>query len=265
MLRIHWIATICIFCVALTACATPGRPTDVVTASPTTTATEKPTATPTATEVPATPTAEFTATLEATYPVCSLEKYRDCPISWQDLYNGKYLNWLKTLSQPFDESQVNKDVKVVNFPGTLITYGGSFGNPNTDPVRRGVTAAFVEINDGEVGYKDWYGKRDVAVLPVEFDVDGQSVWRIFIMTKGNNESDSIFISNLKKWATGKSFGIITNEYYTGVHSGGNTKDPLTVVSFEEDPNLPGELHTFAENKDPNDLPPNAVLETVILR
>lgn len=225
------------------------------------TATEAPTAT--ATNTPE-PTATATKEIKQ-FPVCSVENYRDCEIQYQDLFNGNYLNWLNTLSKPFDESQVNKDVKVVDFPGTMITYGGSLGDPNKDPVRRGVTVGYVLINDGEVGYKEWYGKREYAVLPIEFDVNGESVWRIFVMPKANNESDTTFINKVKQWLSGKSFGIITNEYYTGLQSNGNTKDPLTTVSFDEDPNLPGELHSFAKSKDPNDIPPETVLETIILR
>jgi hypothetical protein len=42
------------------------------------------------------------------FPVCQIEKFRDCPIAVEDLFDGNYLRWFETLSQPFEESQLDK-------------------------------------------------------------------------------------------------------------------------------------------------------------
>lgn len=154
-----------------------GRPTPTLSAPLPTETKQKPTITavvptytptprPTITKEPPTATKEV-----AQFSVCSIEQYKDCRISVEDLYNGNYLNWLNTLSKPFDPKKIRTDINLIYYTAdsTKISktdeisfqenLGPKFTGPNAgkEPFRRDVT----------FGVTSYMG-HNYLVMPVEF-------------------------------------------------------------------------------------------------
>ncbi len=161
-----------LFSLVLSGCG-PGQvfgptitPTPTITYTPTQTPTSTPTPTPTATSTQtATPTPSATPTPEGKqFKICRPEQFRFCPITIEQLFDGTYLNWLRTLSKPFDAAKV-KNVPLERF-GNIINYdhktAPNFSVKGTEPFRRDVTAALVTMVDPG-GYK-----HDYVVMPIEY-------------------------------------------------------------------------------------------------
>lgn len=128
----------------------------------------------------ATPTPEVTATPDISqFKVCTPEQFQKCPIRPESLFDGSYFAFLNTLSKPFDPTKI-KDVPLVwgnvywDSPTIFYSFGKSENPPNwwlngpnfpdreSEPFRRGVTAAYTEVTDTS-------GKLHVyTVLPVEY-------------------------------------------------------------------------------------------------
>ncbi|MDK1080313.1 MAG: hypothetical protein QGD88_02440 [Anaerolineae bacterium] len=101
------------------------------------------------------------------YALCpSPENFRDCPVPVEDLFNGRYHRWLKTLSQSFDSGQL-KWVDMMQHPfSPIIIYDDetapNYKNVSERPYRRNVTAGTTALAmpDGTI--------LEYAILPVEF-------------------------------------------------------------------------------------------------
>ena len=105
------------------------------------------------------------------FPICKIEKFRDCPITAEDLLNGNYFRWLQTLSKPFDQSKI----KEVPFAETVVASSPSqphaiiynpatapnFSDPSTAPFRRNVTFGVLEYEVEGV-------KSFAMIKPIEF-------------------------------------------------------------------------------------------------
>lgn len=144
-----------------------------------------------ATKVPATqtPTPEDTATPTETptpevkqFPICQIEKFRDCPITVDDLFNGEYHRWLKTLSKPFDPAKLKwVPMQLINGPGLpVIGYdtntAPNYRDKSTAPFRRNITSGITT-----------YQGSDYLIIPIEY-ADPQdpgnpekNVWVIGVM------------------------------------------------------------------------------------
>jgi hypothetical protein len=118
----------------------------------------------------ATPSPEPTTTPEVkTYEQCKIREFYKCEVPEQDLWDGNYLRWLDTLSQPFDQTKI-KDVPFVlyresAFQADTIIYDPStapnFTEPSTVPFRRNVTSGIVWYDDA--------GRKSFAIIkPIEF-------------------------------------------------------------------------------------------------
>ncbi len=155
----RWL-TLFLFTTLLAACSTPAAVTDIplpptVTLQPTETLTPTPEATATPTETPTPEVKQF--------PICQIEKFRDCPISVEDLFNGEYHRWLKTLSKPFDPAKIKwVPMQLINGPGLpFIGYdtktAPNYRNESTAPFRRSVTGGVTT-----------YQGSDYLIIPIEY-------------------------------------------------------------------------------------------------
>lgn len=117
------------------------------------TETPRPTITSTLTQEP---TATITPTALPEFDICSLENFRDCEITEEELLDGSYFNWLKnvvapTLAPEFQERYLNGTMQT-NVPFVLHAFGeanyisyepsASFAVENTRPFMRNVTFAW---------------------------------------------------------------------------------------------------------------------------
>jgi hypothetical protein len=107
------------------------------------------------------------------YGVCTPEDFRRCEIPAEDLFNGKYLTFLRTLAKPFDPNKI-KTVPyqtITSAGGPVIVYQinstPNFSDESVAPFRRNVTSGFVKADpkDTEVGQHPILG---YMVLPIEY-------------------------------------------------------------------------------------------------
>ena len=241
-----WLSLI-FFAILLVACSTPAAVTDTplpptVTLQPTATQTPTPEDTATPTETPTPEVKQF--------PICQIEKFRDCPITVDDLFNGNYLAWLNTLSKPFDQSKI-KQVPMEVMYGGLIVYNTktapNFRDPATAPFRRDVTA----------GYASYQG-IDYIVMPVEyFDPKhpDKNQWVITVKSeywpghnqdRANKELASLDISTWKK--SMKITVILNNNDNLAVY-GKNVEDPLAKMTFDNNPDITERFSRFVSEED----------------
>lgn len=197
------------------------------------------TPTPEAAKVTVTqPEATSTPTIEIKdYKVCSPENYRDCEVPLADMLNGSYLKWLQGLSKPFDSSGVLTP-PLIQVGNQMMFYDQreiKFTGPESEPYRKGVTAGYLQIKEGEFGYEFWNSRRYV-VLPVEiYDQSSpeNNKWIITVIPIGNNKSEGEVQYQIKTWLSNKDLLIFTNPYYTGLVVAGNTKDPIVEHTFDQ--------------------------------
>ncbi len=189
------------------------------------------------------------------YPICTPEKYADCVVPYQDLFNGNYLNWLKSL--PVDQFDPAK-VEIVQCYGNSheLTFVGNpnknnFSNPETAMVRRGITYGVTTLQPGEVGY-DFPQSRSFLILPT-FSYSkslNTGVWNIFVYRIDGN-STSQTVDFIKNWAKAGNLLVISNQFESGIVSDNPYfKNPLVVNSFSIYPDLQTKLDNFGENCDP---------------
>jgi hypothetical protein len=112
--------------------------------------------TPTETSTGPTPTATATPGLRQ-FPICSLENYRECPLTTEDLLDGSYLRWLNTLSTPFDASKVKLADPIYTGNSILYNKDVKFEDPGESFYRKGLTYGFYISPDG----------YEANILPVE--------------------------------------------------------------------------------------------------
>ena len=98
------------------------------------------------------------------YPICAPENFRDCPVPVEDLFNGNYHRWLKTLSQPFDPEKIKFVPMEIDREAIIYqtSTAPNYEDPETRPFRRNVTSAITELmaEDGRT-YR-------YMILPVEY-------------------------------------------------------------------------------------------------
>ncbi|MCL5611637.1 MAG: hypothetical protein M1485_03655 [Chloroflexi bacterium] len=235
---------------SLAACVIPiggasTAPSATATISPTATATETPTPTPEATATPTeTPTPEVKQ-----FPICQIEKFRDCPITVDDLFNGNYLRWLNTLSKPFDQAKIKQVPMEVVF-GNIITYNTktapNFRDPATAPFRRDVTA----------GYASYQG-IDYIVMPVEyFDPKhpDKNQWVITVYSMywpGHNQekTNKNTLPAINAWRKNMKITAITNNDIANNDITGNAEDPLGKMTFDNNPDMAERFGKFVSGED----------------
>jgi hypothetical protein len=235
----------------LAACGAPAVETPTPPASPTwiNTATLMPSST--ATERPK---ATVTATLAATdvpknevvnYGVCAPEKYKDCVIPPDDLFNGKYEAYLNTLSKPFDPSKFKNPMPTMQ----LMDNGAMIYNPDTSPnfndhdsapFRRNVTAGYTTA-----------GKHKFLVLPIEYaDMEDptnkdKNVWVIGVVPL-YRESKNLYVQGgsvieaIKDWENKMNIAPLVTS-------------PVSVNTYETNPLVD---QTFAAHPDGGSDPSN---------
>ena len=214
--------------------------------SATETATPAPSATPSQTPTPkdtATPTETPTPEVKQ-FPICQIEKFRDCPITVDDLFNGNYLAWLNTLSKPFDQSKI-KQVPMEVVWGNLIVYdtktAPNFRDPATAPFRRDVTA----------GYASYQG-IDYIVMPVEyFDPKhpDKNQWVITVYSMywpGHNQekTNKNTLPIINAWRKNMKITAIINNDITE-----HAEDPLGKMTFDNNPDMAERFGKFVSGED----------------
>jgi len=247
--------------------------------SPTPTAVSLATSTKVATATqPAIQTQEVTKTPEPTatkeikqFKVCPVENYASCNLTWQDYFSDDYYNFVKTLFPPIENPEGIKKPTILDFKTSItIGKGDELSNPLTSPVILGETSGDIVINDGEVGYKEWWGKRENIALPVGIvnpNNPKEILPVLLVLSPAQISSESVLIADLKLWQSNKfSLGIITNEYYWGKKDDpNNSKDPLVVETVNRYPDFQERINNFIKTGDPTYISaPGFVLETEMI-
>jgi hypothetical protein len=173
------------------------------------------------------------------FPICQLEKFRDCPIAVEDLFNGNYHRWLKTLSKPFDPAKLKwVPMELVNGPGLpFIGYDTStapnYKDESVAPFRRSVTG-------GVTTYQD----MDYLIIPIEYadpkdpGNPEKNVWVIGVKPIIVKAREQIVISG---WKNGMHIApIVTSDKYWS----NNSEVPLLTKSFEENPDMAERFQSF---------------------
>lgn len=201
------------------------------------------------------------------YNVCSAENYSECQIPSQDLFNGNYLNWLKTLPvDNFDPAKVNQLMCFGNT--TEIIFAGdpkinNFSNPETSMVRRGITYAVTNLEPGEVGY-DFPQQRSYLILPTySFSAsENRGVWSLFV-ARIDGKSQSQVKEFINLWTNSGNLLVVANQYAAGkVTDSLFNRNPLVVNTFKLYPDMQTRLDNFGATCDLGLISaPGIVLET----
>lgn len=218
---------------ALASCAPSATEFPTMEASKTPTTEIFPTGTATETASP-TPEAEK-------FLVCSAENFRDCPIAVEDLFNGEYLKWLYSLSQPFNASAIN-DAPLTRFTNDMVSYpigtAPNFEISGSESFRRDVTAGHVQFEG-----------VDYVVMPIEY------------FDKNNPEQNQWVITVLPFNSPGHTFtreeeqhtiSIWRNEMnitpFMAVNEGFFSKQPdaLVAKSFDKYPDMSERVDRFVK-------------------
>jgi|GEM_PF-2320608 len=157
------------------------------------------------------------------YPICATENFRDCPVPVEDLFNGNYHRWLKTLSQPFDPEKIKFVPMQIDREAIIYetSTAPNYEDPETRPFRRNVTSAITELT-AEDGRTYRY-----MILPVEYadptdpGNPDKNVWVIgfSIMNKVDfkqnaigDESESIVQVGIDMWMNDMNIAPIVTGY-----------------------------------------------------
>lgn len=198
------------------------------------------------TSIPETPTLEATATPTETptpevmqFPICQIEKFRECPITVDDLFNGEYLRWLKTLSKPFDPAKLKwVPMEEISYPnGRIIVYdtktAPNYRNESSAPFRRNITSGVTT-----------YQGSDYLIIPIEYadpkdpGNPEKNVWVIgveLLFTKAYGQNAPNTWKNKMHIAP-----IVTSDGYWA----NGASVPLATKSFEEDPKMAERFQSF---------------------
>lgn len=203
-------------------------------------------------EASKTPTTEVNPTntaIEATNPapeadkfqICTPENFRDCPITLEDLFNGNYLKWLYTLSQPFNPSAIN-DAPLTRFTNDMVSYpigtAPNFDVEGSESFRRDVTAGHVQFQG-----------IDYVVMPIEyFDKNNpdQNQWVITIKpfnSPGHTFTKEEEMHTINVWRQEMNitpFMAINKEFFSG------EPDPLVAESFAKFPDMSERVDRFVD-------------------
>ena len=196
-----------------------------------------------------------TPTPEKTYQICQIENFRNCVIPPEDLLGGKdspYLRWLKSISRPFDTTNIKQvplisngmeiiyDINTApNFKGISTT-----GNSSGADFRRGVTTGITT-----------YEGHDYLVLPTEYydkDHPDNNVWVIdtvplFYIKDGiyKDAPRGADASMIQYWKDEQKVNPI---YTSDVDPYSNFIIPLVAKSFADNPDMQQRFADFPSRR-----------------
>lgn len=199
-----------IIIIFLSACTTAPAPTPTATAIITKTPT--PTQAPTATITP-TPLPEF--------DICTLENFRDCEITEEDLLDGSYFRWLNEVIAPTwipwfqeHEDKIKTNVRIRALGATYNRTGGStmiishdpdtapnFTDPETAPFNRDVTFAYMPENWVTDEMRS-YGvvATGYIVFPVfYYNIDDQTVHPIVMIKMSDFDDPAVVEKTIRRY------------------------------------------------------------------
>jgi len=202
---------------------------------PTQTSTETPTPTPEATATPTeTPTPEVKQ-----FPICQIENFRDCPITVDDLFNGEYHRWLKTLSKSFDPAKLKwVPMQLIDGPGLpVIGYdtktAPNYRNESVAPFRRNVTSGVTT-----------YQGSDYLIIPIEYadpkdpGNPQKNVWVIGVVLGITKANEQVVVDG---WKNKMHIAPIVTSDKDWQDS---SQIPLLTKSFEENPEMAKYFQSF---------------------
>ena len=182
------------------------------------------------------------------YGICQPENFKECSVPWEDLFNGKFLAFLETLSKPFDvENMKSVPMKIIgealhysvdnlpNFPNMT-----TIGLESEADFRRGITAGITEFEG-----------NNYIIFPIEYynpSNPEKNVWVIglyplFEPDKGYDYRSNSEVLNwiFETWRNRTQYNPImvsnTMRYY-------NTPDLLVSQTFNEDPEMQSKFSRF---------------------
>jgi hypothetical protein len=179
------------------------------------------------------------------YGICEIENFRECVIPEEDLFNGEYLKFLRSISKPFDPTTFKDPLPpLVRFGFFGIEYSQdtapNFPNGGT-PFNKDRTFGIVIREDG----------RNYAIMPIEYPDredptnKDKNVWVILeqnlftvdnATTKGRNLTEGeIQRYIIKDWEDMNIVVIETNMY--NETNGVREADPLAKRTFEKYPDM----------------------------
>lgn len=197
----------------------------------------------------ANPTAEPTARPEPTatkepkqFNVCSVENFRDCRISAEDLLDGSYLNWLKTIAPQISIppklwiTPIGDDEENGIPPTELVLHWEGSGTA----IRGDVTAAYIPPTPK-------YGNKEYAVLTMFLanpnNPGGASEPIICVTDNLEGVIKGGFLeTGLKKWKSNRPpYGFFTD----------SASDPLLAKAFKLHPDMQKRIENFLNTGDPS--------------
>jgi hypothetical protein len=234
----------------LTACS--NQVTAVPTPSQTATIAPLPSPTLTLTLTPITPVIGSEETVVAPevikeFPICAPEKFRECEIPMQDILDGTYLAWLKTLPVSVDYEKAKFDVPMMVADDSLIYNIGTapnFNEPGSAPFVRDATAGYTFIEKDGIRF-------DYIVLPTfYFDPEDKSKAYPVITLKsvynptlpGFKSSDSVVQNSLAAWREQMN---ITPIVMSNLLPFNDYPDPVVAETFEKFPDMAERFTRFA--------------------
>lgn len=177
------------------------------------------------------------------FNVCTPENFHFCPITVEQLFNGEYLNWLYTLSKPFDPAKV-KNVPLALYDKQIyydITTSPHFKDPSTEPFRRDVTAGYVTYNGS-----------NSLVMPIElYDMNhpNQNQWIIVtypLLQNGyENSLDEALKYDITTWRKDMKITVIRADDKTSDTD--QSVDPLVALTFANVPDMADRINRFTNS------------------
>jgi hypothetical protein len=186
-------------------------------------------------------TPEPTATPEIKqYKICTVENYEECPVPVEDLYNGDYLRWLKTLSKPFDPSVKNipfmPEWPYLDYPPSIIKQ--LHEKPSSNPLRKGPVSSLTT----EEGYPgiilNWEGHSDLN--------PDENQWLTTAMIHDPRVPDAEWLRFLELWASSET-PVIRD--YSGVEF--SKLIPLWQSAYQRYPDMRVRTLNFRKTGDPS--------------
>lgn len=173
------------------------------------------------------------------YPICQIEQFRDCPVVWEDLFNGDYFRGLKTLSKPFDPAKLKwVPMQLINGPGLpAIVYNTdtapNYKDASSAPFRRNITSGVTT-----------YQGSDYLIIPIEYaDPNDPSnpeknVWVIGVQYLPIKAREQLGVS---VWKNEMNIAPIVTSDQNWADS---RQLPLVTKSFEENPKMAEYFQSF---------------------
>jgi hypothetical protein len=180
------------------------------------------------------------------FKTCAPENYEDCYIPAEKLFGGEYLQWLYTLSKPFDTKNFNTSAKLLNYNNGWLMYYPVEDAPHFDlegsaPFRRDVTAGYTT-----------YDGHQYLVMPVEFFDPvhpDKNQWVVTVHPLYNDthefSKDEIDLL-IDIWKTKMNYTVILSRTTPEFSE---KSDPLVSKSFDMYPDMVKRIDRFVDNLD----------------